>query len=65
MMNEGIGTLIRAALKVVGGAVVAKGYGDEAAVEAIVGAVMTVVGIVWGIVAAKKAATARQETGAV
>ena len=57
--------MIRAALKVIGGAVVAKGYGDEAAVEAIVGAVMTVVGIVWGIVAAKKAATARQETGAV
>lgn len=59
-MKEGIGTLIRAALKVGGGAIVAKGYGDEAAVEAVVGAIMTIVGIVWGIVEAKKAATTRQ-----
>lgn len=59
-MNEAYGTLIRASLKVVGGAVVAKGYGDEAALEAIIGAAMTIVGIVWGIAASKKAAVNRQ-----
>jgi len=59
-MKESIGTIIRTLLKVGGGWFIAKGFADEAQVEAITGAVVTIVGIVWGIVAAKRAAIDRQ-----
>lgn len=60
-MKEAIGTMIRAVLKIGGGALVAKGIADEGQVEAVIGAIVTIVGVIWGIVEAKKSATARQD----
>lgn len=60
-MKEAIGTMIRAVLKIGGGALVAKGFADEAQVEAVIGAIVTIVGVAWGIWDAKKAATNRQD----
>lgn len=55
-MNETIATIIRSVLKVGGGILITKGLSTEAGVEAAIGAIVTLVGFVWGILAAKKAA---------
>jgi hypothetical protein len=51
-----VGTLIRAAFKGLGPLLIAKGWTDEAALEGAAGAVVTLVGIVWGVVEARKKA---------
>lgn len=56
-MKETIGTILRLILKAGGGALAAKGFGDEATYEIIIGAVITIFGAVWGVVAAKRAAS--------
>lgn len=42
--------ILRHALTFIGGAVVAKGYVDQAAVTEIIGAVMTLAGAVWSVI---------------
>lgn len=51
-------TVIRSLLKVGGGALIAKGVTDEAGLESAIGAIVTLIGFVWGIVSAKKAKAA-------
>ena len=46
--------VVRHILTFAGGYAVAKGYIDEANIEAVIGAVITVVGTVWSILAKKK-----------
>lgn len=46
--------VVRHILTFAGGYAVAKGYLDEANIEAVVGAVVTVVGTVWSVMAKKK-----------
>lgn len=58
MSKETIQTIIRSVLKIGGGFLVAKGLADDAAIAELSGAVVTIVGFVWGILAAKKAAKA-------
>lgn len=53
-MNEAVAGLIRHALTTVGGVLAAKGYLDSGMVEASVGAVVTLVGVVWSLVAKRK-----------
>ena len=48
--------LIRHALTFAGGWLVTKGIGDPASVQAIVGAIVTVVGAVWSIIDKKNSA---------
>ena len=54
MEKEQIYGLIRHALTVVGGALVAKGYIDADVVGEAVGAVLTLIGVVWSYQAKKK-----------
>lgn len=58
-MKETIATILRLILKAGGGALVAKGIGDDATVEAVIGAVIAIWGAVWGWYAAKEAAKNR------
>lgn len=58
MSKETIQTIIRSVLKIGGGFLVAKGLADDAMIAEGIGAVVTLVGIAWGILAAKKAAKA-------
>jgi len=55
-MNEKVSGLIRHALTAIGGFVVAKGLIEESLVQDAIGAILTIVGIVWSVVAKKKAA---------
>ena len=55
-MKDSIATLIRAVLKVGGGALVSQGIISDGTLETAIGAVVTLVGIVWGIIEAKKTA---------
>lgn len=50
-----IAGVIRHILTAVGGALVAKGYVDAGAVEAIVGGVVATVGVIWSVIQKKKA----------
>lgn len=50
MNKESILGIVRHVLTFGGGAVAAKGYGDSADMEQIVGAVLTIIGVVWSIV---------------
>lgn len=43
-----IQTLLRSVLKVAGGALIAKGFTDDAGVEALTGAIITIGGVIWG-----------------
>ena len=52
--DRGLG-VVRHILTFAGGYAVAKGYIDEANIEAVIGAVITVAGTVWSIVAKKGA----------
>ena len=61
-MKEQIGTLIRAALKVGGGYAVAAGVVGEQGAEELIGALMVIVGVVWGAVEAKQAAKAKAQS---
>jgi len=45
--------IVRHILTFAGGYAVAKGYIDEANIETVIGAVITVVGTVWSIIAKK------------
>ena len=54
MKKEQIFGLIRHALTIIGGALVAKGYiGDEVS-EEIIGVIVSTVGIIWSFTAKKK-----------
>lgn len=53
-MSETVQTILRAVLKVGGGFLVAKGLASEAQAAEIAGCVVTLVGIAWGIIAARK-----------
>lgn len=55
-MNETIGTIIRAILKVGGGYLVAKGYTDDQTVEVIIGGLLALAGVIAGIIRARKSA---------
>lgn len=55
-MNEKVSGLIRHALTAIGGFVVAKGLIEESLVQDAIGAILTLVGVVWSVVAKKKAA---------
>lgn len=57
MSKETIATIVRTVLKIGGGFLVAKGLADEAQIAEATGAVVSLIGIVWGILAAKKAAS--------
>ncbi len=54
MEKEQIFGLIRHALTVVGGALVAKGYIEEDVVPEAVGAIVALIGVVWSYQAKKK-----------
>lgn len=54
MSREQLLGLIRHALTVAGGYVIAQGVADEATVAAVVGAVMTLIGVAWSFVAPEK-----------
>ena len=57
MSQETVFTIIRAALKFGGGFLIAKGVTDDAHVTEVTGAVVSIIGFVCGIIAAKKAAS--------
>lgn len=53
-MNDQIASILRTVLKVVGAGLVTKGYIDAAGLEGAVGAVITLVGVIWSAVEHKK-----------
>jgi len=50
MKQEQIFGLIRHALTIVGGALIAKGYIDSDGIEEVYGSVMALVGVVWSYI---------------
>lgn len=48
-MNDTAQTIIRSALKVGAGYLVAKGITDNAGAETLIGAIVGIIGVVWGI----------------
>lgn len=62
MNQETIGTLVRALLKFGGGILISKGVLDDATFAEVSGALMTLFGVVWGIVAARQASAAKSAT---
>ena len=54
MKKDQIFGLIRHALTIIGGAIIAKGYIDEAVTEEIIGVTLSIIGIVWSFTAKKK-----------
>lgn len=63
MNQETIATLLRTLLKVGGGALVSKGLIDDTGWAEISGALLTIFGVVWGIVAARRAAAKKPAPG--
>jgi hypothetical protein len=61
MSQETVFTIVRTVLKVGGGFIIAKGFADEAMVTELTGAIVSIIGVVWGIIAAKKAADAAKK----
>jgi len=57
--KETVFTIVRTVLKVGGGFIVAKGLADDAAVTELTGALVSVIGVVWGVIDARKAAKAK------
>jgi len=49
MNQDQILSNVRSILKIVGAAVIAKGYGSDSQVETVIGALITVVGVVWSM----------------
>lgn len=60
MKIETVSTLIRTGLKFGGGFLVSKGLIDDAGLTEAIGAIVTLVGVVWGILAARKSAANAQ-----
>lgn len=58
-MNETTQSIIRSVLKVGAGALLAKGIIDAGAAEVAVSSLTGLIGVVWGIIAARKAAAAK------
>lgn len=58
-MNETTQSIIRSVLKVGAGVLVTKGLTDSAGAETIVGSIAGLISVVWGIIAARKAAAAK------
>ena len=52
-MNTYYATLIRAALKIGGGVLVSKGLADEGTTETIIGGLVALFGVIWGMIASK------------
>lgn len=65
MNIDTIQTLIRSVLKVGGGALLANGVASETDVEAIIGGVVALIGVVWGIWHRRKNAAAGQTASAL
>lgn len=61
MNREALSTLVRAVLKFGGGFIVAKGTIDAEGLELAIGAIVTLVGVVWGAFDAKQATVAKKE----
>lgn len=55
-MKDQLSGLIRHGLTAIGGFIVAKGLIEDSLIQDAIGAVMTIIGIVWSIAAKKKAA---------
>jgi hypothetical protein len=55
-MKDQLSGLIRHALTAVGGFIVAKGLVEDSLIQDAIGAIMTLVGIIWSVAAKKKAA---------
>lgn len=55
-MNETYQSILRSVLKVGAGVLVTKGVTDSAGAETIVGSLLGLISVVWGILAARKAA---------
>lgn len=53
MQKEQVMGFIRHALTFIGGAMVAKGLADDGQVAELTGSIMSVVGVIWSIVAKK------------
>ena len=62
MNTETVSTIVRAFLKWGGGYLIAKGITSDAQWAELSGSLATVIGIVWGIVAARIAAKNKQAT---
>ena len=58
-MNETTASIIRSVLKVAAGVLVTKGLTDAAGAETIVGSLLGLISVVWGIIAARKASAAK------
>ena len=54
-MNETYQSILRSVLKVGAGVLVTKGITDSAGAETIVGSIIGLISVVWGILAARKA----------
>ena len=64
LTKEQIFGIIRHALTAAGGALVAKGVIDEAGLTEAVGALVTLIGVIWSAAAKKNEAPAEVEEGA-
>lgn len=60
-MNPVFASLIRSVLKVGGGAAVANGLATNDETEAVIGALVTIIGVVWGIVQRRNVAAKEHE----
>lgn len=49
-------TLIRSVLKIGGGALIANGYGNDTQIEELIGGILALIGIIWGVLHRKPAA---------
>lgn len=54
MKKEQILGLVRHALTIIGGALIAKGYVQEDMVGEVIGSVMSLTGVIWSIIDKKK-----------
>lgn len=58
-MNETYQSILRSVLKVGAGVLVTKGLTDSAGAETIVGSLIGLISVVWGILAARKSTAAQ------
>jgi len=59
-MNPVYETLIRSVLKVGSGALIAKGLVDDASAEVAIGAIVTLISVIWGVVSRRRAAASAE-----
>jgi hypothetical protein len=64
MNKETLTTLLRALMKIGGGWLIANGYLDDDAMIELTGAVVTIAGVVWGVVDARKHKAVKVEVAA-